>query len=489
MSDEIFIDWARTADTFSDHEVYHDLALEKEEAALRKDKRAPEEHEGGEGIEEGPLHECVDQETLSGDAGPDVGARQPDDVTVGVEDVRGRKPYVVLDPLRPADDPDIIGSFLLKKATLAMRDLGHAFIFAVLAIVTWEASFVAACVPPDPVVREQRPRTDRMHPRNLKEIEDAGLMEDFVPAKLRRSPEAIKRFLQIYAPVRFAALFTVPKANGRHRVVVNGIPGNEILNPPPYFKFFAPWDIVRRLRALGSFYAFTLDIKAWFYRIPMHRRMAAYYTVAPGGRYKAFTCVPMGASVAPAIGQAATMALILYRERQEDDLGVVVPPGAIPAVLDIVRKGEVVGHIFVCLDNIAVVCRERSLKELWEARLERNAKELGIFPFKDEGDNQWTEANFHYIGVHYENGRWRHDADRVARWRKRYGDAAQVRKDLSTRNIQSVTGVLVWDVRLRNDHMKRMRRLFRAQAKIMDEVNPGVLTEEDRDDYACAWES
>jgi len=56
----------------------------------------------------------------------------------------------------------------------------------------------------------------------------------------------------------------------------------------------------------------------------MHRQMARYYTVASGDPYKFLTCVPMGASVAPAIGQAATLSLILYKERaDEDDLGVV----------------------------------------------------------------------------------------------------------------------------------------------------------------------
>ena len=51
--------------------------------------------------------------------------------------------------------------------------------------------------------------------------------------------------------VRWASLFTLPKTNGKMRVITNGIPGNEALKRPPYFKFFSPEDVVARLRQLG----------------------------------------------------------------------------------------------------------------------------------------------------------------------------------------------------------------------------------------------
>jgi len=448
MADEMFISWSKKADTFSDNVVYEEIAIRAQ--AHRQDVA--------------PISDSTPR-------------------------VPGHQPYVELDPLCPADDPNMICSFRLVQAAKKMMKLGYLFIFSVLHIMTSELEFTKVCIPPEPVEPETRPRRDRMHPRNLKELEEAKLMEDWMPEDIRSSQRRTVQFLNNYRPIRFAPLFTVVKSNGRHRVVVNGKPGNEVLNPPPYFTFFSPWDVVRRLRDLKTFFAFTLDIKAWFYRIPMHRKMACYYAVAPGGAYKVFRAVPMGASIAPAIGQAATVALILYRESEADDtLGVVMPIEGIPAILVIAQNGSTVGYIFICLDNIAVVCTSRALKESWERRLINNAKALNIYPFKDEGDNQWTESNFHYIGIHYASGRWRHDDDRVSRWLHRYGGPQEMAQRLSPETIQCVTGVLVWNVRLRNKHLKHLREIFRAQAKVMDESSPQPPTPLDRALFARHWE-
>jgi len=167
---------------------------------------------------------------------------------------------------------------------------------------------------------------------------------------------------------------------------------------------------------------------------------------------------------------------------------VVVQEGRLPAVLDLVRGGALVGHIFICLDNIAVVCTDPELKRQWETRLIRNAKHLGVFPFKDEGANQWSDKDFHYIGIHYANGRWRHDVDRVERWVKRYGGAEQVGAELGADSVQSVVGVLVWDTRLRNVHMKRLREVFRAQAQMLKGDSSGAPTSAQRDLFASLWE-
>ena len=131
----------------------------------------------------------------------------------------------------------------------------------------------------------------------------------------------------------------------------------------------------------------------------MHRRMARYYAIAPGGAYHVPTVLPMGATWGPALGQATTIAMISYRAtKSEPKLGLRVPQDNCPSILDIVVRGEVMGHIFVCIDNVE--------------RLNRNAKICGIWPFKRENQTHWTQSAFEFIGIKYADGEWHHCLDR-----------------------------------------------------------------------------
>ena len=347
------------------------------------------------------------------------------------------------------------------------------FLATILSVLVFEHEFSRQCEPVLSVEPQKHPRTDRMNPRNLSELMDWGLLVDLMPEDLS-TPESRKEYVMKYGAVRFGSLFSVLKGNGKSRVILNGIPGNEVLNPPPYFRFFSPGDIVTRLMALGKFTGFTLDIKSHFYRLPMHRRMGKYYAIAPGGKYKVFTQLPMGASWAPALGHTATLALVLYSmSKDEDALGVVVPREGVPAILDILDgEGQTVGHIFVCVDNIAVVCKDPRLTVAWKKRLARNAKALGVFPFKDEGRNDWDESEFRYIGVHYSNMRWKHDDSRIERWRKRYTDGIGRLVIPTAETLQSVVGVFVWDCRLRLKGMRHMREIFQIQTRALGDVMP-----------------
>ena len=111
--------------------------------------------------------------------------------------------------------------------------------------------------------------------------------------------------------------------------------------------------------------------------------------------------------------------MIAHRRYDSDpDLGLRVPKDCIPSTLEIVDAEEnVIGYIMICIDNIAVVCKDPALTDKWYARLQENAKQFGIFPFKKEARTHWTHEHFEFIGLHYEGGRWRHCADRIEKWR------------------------------------------------------------------------
>ena len=209
----------------------------------------------------------------------------------------------------------------------------------------------------------------------------------------------------------------------------------------------------------------------------MHGKMAVFYAISRGADGTWIpTMLPMGSTWGPALGQTTTVAMIAYREGPTDpDLGLRVPSGCIPAILYIVDKDEaVIGYILICIDNVAVVCKDQAVTNAWFARLNRNAKALGIFPFKKEDRTHWTDAHFEFIGLQYEHGRWRHCPDRILKWAKRYGttEGDGTLRNLDEEVLQSVVGVLVWDKRLRIEDMTGMREVFGIQRRALSQNNP-----------------
>ena len=396
------------------------------------------------------------------------------------------KAYVSLDPLREPGGPQVIGSFKLRTAWEGLKRNGFVLLASIVAVLVLEGEFKSQCEI-EGTTPDKRPRKERMHPQNLSELMNEQFMVPLAPPHLKGAD--LDGFLRKYHAVRFASLFTPPKSSGAHRLLLNGIPGNAVLQRPPYFTFFSPACIVSRLRALGKFTGFTVDIRHCFYRIPMHRMMARYYAIAPGGEDYVPTVLPMGATWGPALGQATTIAMIAFRmNAKESKIGLRVPQDKCPSVLDIVVGGELVGHIFVCIDNICVVARDPAVVEQWWNRLNRNAKICGIWPFKKEARTHWTQSVFEFIGIKYADGEWHHCLDRIQKWATRYGVTThpgpvetpwEERKlpklrELNADELQSLVGVLVWDRRLRVSSAKPLRSVFGVMTRALAGTRPSV---------------
>ena len=299
------------------------------------------------------------------------------------------KTYVKLDPLEGPNGEKYLGTYALKQAWGSLKRQGHVFLATVLAVLCDESEFSRQCVPKPAPAPVGPGRKESMNRRNLDELgpksrdnpHGVGFLSLLAPPK----PHGRTRTTSHNIVIRYASLFTRPKANDTNRLLLNGKPGNAVLNPPPYFTFFSPEVIISLLRSLGTFFGFTVDVRHCFYRIPMHGKMAVFYAISRGsdGTWLP-TVLPMGSTWGPALGQTTTVAMIVYREGPTDpDLGQRVPPGCVPAILHIVDKDEVViGYILICIDNVAVVCRDPAVTNAWFTRLNRNAKALGIFPLK-----------------------------------------------------------------------------------------------------------
>ena len=93
----------------------------------------------------------------------------------------------------------------------------------------------------------------------------------------------------------------------------------------------------------------------------------------------------------------------------------MIPEGIFPAMMEIWKEGSLVGYIFVCVDNISVVCTDASLRNKWRKRLQENAEALGMAPFKEV--ILATERTYEFIGMAYTEG---HCGDRISRWVEKY---------------------------------------------------------------------
>ena len=389
---------------------------------------------------------------------------------------RGEKEYEILDPLIGPNGEPYVGTHNIRLSWAALKRNGYPFLAGILEVLCNEDTFERNCVPKEKPTPVGAGRRETMNRRNIEELSKIGYLVDIRPPN--RNNKQLRLHLGSHGVIRFASLFTRAKANATRRLLLNGKPGNAALNPPPYFTFFSPETIVRTLIALETFFGFTVDVRHCFHRIPMHRKMARYYAILHGTVTWIPTVVPMGATWGPALGQATTVAMILYREQNETDLGIRIPTEGIPSILRIVDdNGTVIGFILIVIDNIAVVCKNEKITDAWYRRLERNSKVLGIFPFKKETQTHWTEAHFEFIGLEYEMGRWRHCADRILKWRLRYENSPADQHEHTLRTLdpealQSLVGVMVWDKRLRALDCTGMREIFAIQRRALDIDTP-----------------
>ena len=433
--DDIVIDWARRPDISSDAVVYEEQ-----------------------------VHESAPQRRA-------CGARQ----------MERRKGHAINEKVELDVDADILGSFKGKLAYQACERLGYTLLASLIGILVFaehfEAAFGLTGTVPDVDWTKSPPL--RMARENVEELLRFGFL---VAAS--------------QTVMRLASLFTILKPNGRHRLIVNGIPGNGALGPPHYFRFFSPEDWVRRLRSLGKFYAVSVDVKQHFNRLKWNKSFAHYYAVhAGGGRMLVPTCLAMGAKASVSIGQAASWLLVAYTEGDsttgEDTLGLNMPkdPGMLPSIVELVAKdGTINGYIFVTVDNIAVYTTDESQRERWRIRLKRNAAVLGLAPFKEE--LLWDHTYCMYVGIHYTSGAWNHCVDRMDRWKDRYGNGQGSVKILTAKGLQRIVGVFTWDCRVRRkDISQELRDLYAMQARASRPIKPVKPTQEEWEGLRRYWKS
>ena len=126
-------------------------------------------------------------------------------------------------------------------------------------------------------------------------------------------------------------------------------------------------------------HSLNIDYRHYYDQIPLPPNMQRYFVIVLGALTKALCPrgMPMGYRDACLLAQALTLAIVLFREAGEDDLGVEISIGgeAMPGMITLRWGTDAAwGAIFVLLDGVLIFTESAELRDRWVARLQRNEK-------------------------------------------------------------------------------------------------------------------
>ena len=136
------------------------------------------------------------------------------------------------------------------------------------------------------------------------------------------------------------------------------------------------------MRRRGVVHYLNIDYRHYYYQIPPPPELRKYFVVilealTKGEPDRDFFPhgMPMGYRKACLLAQALTIAIVLFREKGEDSLGVSLEVGSetMPGVITLRwGPGAEWGAIFVLLDGVLILTESAELRDQWAARLKRN---------------------------------------------------------------------------------------------------------------------
>jgi len=249
----------------------------------------------------------------------------------------------------------------------------------------------------------------------------------------------------------YSKYFQVPKGDLFWRVILDSrIAGRLCINPPSVnFPLIRTLLIeIASLPFKDNLYAITGDWKFWFYQIAVNPFLQSLFGLAvsdPKTGKQLFAkvrCLPMGWPYSPRLAQCLGWMCILHREPGEDSLGVCETWTDDPPQFIRLRSSPEAapkGFIFLWLDNVLVITWDQSLRDLWFARLQRNAKVFNVV-WKDLK----STSSPCYLGIFMrfvktEGFTWCHEAARLKKWKD------IVKAPINTvRDVARHVGVAVW---------------------------------------------
>ena len=241
--------------------------------------------------------------------------------------------------------------------------------------------------------------------------------------------------------------FMVPKALEFWRSISDARRAGALSTAPPPVNLPHLQAMLIEIALLGATHSIAADFAFFFFQISCHQLLARMFVILCGTTVAMMTVVPMGYSRSPRWAQCIAWAIVLMRKNGEPDLGVkekVWGPDPPPFIRLKSDSGETVGLIVIWIDNVLVLCKDPSLRDLWATRLKRNASENE----KEGGCHAiWKEFIVsdtpNYIGIHFQTTDtgviWCHEKARTEKWK-----AALQNPVKTPRDVARLVGIIIW---------------------------------------------
>jgi len=281
--------------------------------------------------------------------------------------------------------------------------------------------------------------------------------------------------------VRFAVFFTVAKANGRQRTIMDCRGLNAASERPPPVNLGQMGETLSKAAELGCTHHIQADISHWFHLFSLPEEVRRFFGVQCYDKewsctayFKSCT-MPMGWSWAPFVAQCTTITAVLSlahtsRRKTQPYLGIdyeeVKTWNSLPPYIELFdTSGKVVGFIKIVYDNIGIFLSDATLARSWKEQLlscgpKFNVKwkemyvldSRGVFdvlhnsPVMRSDDPTSRSHELTFLGAEIQTAssdhpfRWRHDQKKIHKWQRVFAKVPTTAKDVS-----KIVGVLVWD--------------------------------------------
>ena len=240
----------------------------------------------------------------------------------------------------------------------------------------------------------------------------------------------------------YSKYFQVPKGDDKWRIIADSRRAGRLCVAPGPTNLPHIRTMLMEIAMLGSTHAVIGDWRNFFYAFPINKLLRSMFAIVCDGVFAAMRCLPMGFPASPRIAISHGWGCIIYKEETEECLGIYETWTADPPTFIRLRDregGKTVGLIFLWIDNVAVFCTDRGLRDKWHERLMRNAKRFNL-PWK----NLCKTSTPTFIGIHFKMDeakgvQWQHETARTKKWKEPAENAINTPRD-----VARLVGIIIW---------------------------------------------
>jgi len=238
----------------------------------------------------------------------------------------------------------------------------------------------------------------------------------------------------------YAKYFQVPKTEESDRAIADSRKAGSLTETPPPMNLPHLQQILIEIAKLGTTQCVVGDFRHFFYQHPISRWLSTFFGIKCGDVIARMLVLPMGWSWSPRIAQCSSWSILLHHDEGASKLGVDEKWGDDPPSMVKLRdtSGNVVGLIFVWIDNFIVFHKHKNMRDLWFNRITENCKKFNVKIKDIECTSKPT-----YLGIHFEKKPsgvvWRHDNKRTVKWQEVLRSVI-----VTPRDVAKLVGVGIW---------------------------------------------